>query len=69
MYRKRDSDDAQAIALATITMLDKLPDACPNDAYWSFGQLVNIVYGMLKNGTEYRMPEMKESNADIDKSN
>ncbi|WOO35664.1 IS110 family transposase [Anaerocolumna sp. AGMB13020] len=41
MYRKSDSDDAQAIALATITMLDTLPDACPNDAYWSLGQLVN----------------------------
>lgn len=41
MYRKSDSDDAQAIALATITMLDSLPDACPNDAYWSLGQLVN----------------------------
>lgn len=22
-------------------MLDELPDACPNDAYWSIGQLVN----------------------------
>jgi hypothetical protein len=41
MYKKSDSDDAQAIALATITMLDTLPDACPNDAYWSLGQLVN----------------------------
>lgn len=41
MYRKSDSDDAQAIALATITMLDTLPDACPNDTYWSLGQLVN----------------------------
>lgn len=41
MYRKSDSDDAEAIALATITMLDMLPDACPNDAYWSLGQLVN----------------------------
>lgn len=41
MYRKSDSDDAQAIALATINMLDTLPDACPNDAYWSLGQLVN----------------------------
>ena len=35
MYRKSDSDDAEAIALATLNMLDKLPDACPNDAYWS----------------------------------
>lgn len=32
-------------------------------------RLVNIVYGMLKSGTKYRMPEMKASNADIDKSN
>jgi predicted lactoylglutathione lyase len=24
-------------------------------------RLVNIIYGMLKNGTEYRMPEVKES--------
>jgi len=41
MYKKSDSDDAQAIALATINMLDSLPDACPNDAYWSLSQLVN----------------------------
>ena len=41
MYKKSDSDDAQAIALATINMLEELPDACPNDAYWSLGQLVN----------------------------
>ena len=27
MYRKSDSDDAEAIALATLNMLDKLPDA------------------------------------------
>lgn len=26
MYRKSDSDDASAIALATLNMLDKLPD-------------------------------------------
>ena len=41
MYKKSDSDDAQAIALATINMLEELPDVCPNDAYWSLGQLVN----------------------------
>ncbi len=41
MYRKSDSDDAAAIALATVNMLDTLPDACPNDAYWSLGQLVH----------------------------
>jgi hypothetical protein len=27
MYRKSDSDDAEAIALATLNMLDKLPAA------------------------------------------
>lgn len=32
-------------------------------------RLVNILYGMLKRGTEYRMPEIKESNIDTDKSN
>ena len=32
MYRKSDSDDAGAIALATLTMLDTLPDAWPNNA-------------------------------------
>lgn len=38
MYKKSDSDDAEAITLATINMLDKLLDACQNDAYWSIGQ-------------------------------
>lgn len=51
MYRKSDSDDAQAIALATITMLDKLPDACPNDAYWSLGQLVNRRDNIMRHRT------------------
>ncbi len=40
MYRKSDSDDAEAIALATINLLHKLPDACPNNAYWSLAQMV-----------------------------
>lgn len=48
MYRKSDSDDAGAIALATINMLDKLPDACPNDAYWSLGQLVHRRDNIMK---------------------
>ena len=41
MFKKSDSFDARAVALVTITMLDELPDACPNDAYWSLGQLVS----------------------------
>ena len=51
MYRKSDSDDAEAIALATLNMLDKLPDACPNDAYWSLGQLVHRRDNIVKQRT------------------
>ena len=51
MYRKSDIDDAEAIALATLNMLDKLPDACPNDAYWSLGQLVHRRDNIMKQRT------------------
>ena len=51
MYRKSDSDGAEAIALATLNMLDKLPDACPNDAYWSLGQLVHRRDNIMKQRT------------------
>ena len=51
MYRKSDSDDAEAIALATLNMLDKLPDACPNDAYWSLGKLVHRRDNIMKQRT------------------
>ena len=51
MYRKSDSDDAEAIVLATLNMLDKLPDACPNDAYWSLGQLVHRRDNIMKQRT------------------
>ena len=51
MYRKSDSDDAEAIALATLNMLDKLPDACPNDAYWSLGQLAHRRDNIMKQRT------------------
>lgn len=42
---------AEAIALATLNMLDKLPDACPNDAYWSLGQLVHRRDNIMKQRT------------------
>lgn len=32
-------------------MLDKLPDACPNDAYWSLGQLVHRRDNIMKQRT------------------
>lgn len=41
MYQKNDSYDAEAVALVLINMLDKLPDAIPDDAYWTLSQLVN----------------------------
>lgn len=47
-YRKSDIDDACAIALATLNMLDTLPDACPNDAYWSLGKLVHRRDNIMK---------------------
>lgn len=41
MYQKSDSYDAEAVALVLINMLDKLPDAVPDDVYWTLNQLVN----------------------------
>lgn len=41
MFKKSDRDDARAVAIVTINMFHELPDACPNDAYWSLGQLVH----------------------------
>ena len=35
MYQKSDSYDAEAVALVLINMLDKLPDAIPDDKYWT----------------------------------
>ena len=51
MYRKSDSDDAEAIALATLNMLDKLPDACPNDAYWSLVSWCIVEDNIMKQRT------------------
>ena len=41
MYQKSDSYDAEAVALVLINMLDRLPDAVPDDKYWTLSQLVN----------------------------
>ena len=41
MYQKSDSYDAEAVALVLINLLDKLPDAVPDDKYWTLSQLVN----------------------------
>ena len=39
MYQKSDSYDAEAVALVLINMLDRLPDAVPDDKYWTLSQL------------------------------
>lgn len=58
MYRKSDSDDAEAIALATLNMLDKLPDACPN---------VNLSqYKKIENQWAKAISEGKEVTVNID---
>lgn len=41
MYQRSGSYDAEAVALDLINMLDKLPDAIPDDKYWTLEQLVN----------------------------
>ena len=41
MYQKSDSYDAEAVALVLINLLDRLPDAIPDDQYWTLSQLVN----------------------------
>lgn len=41
MYQKSDSYDAEAVVLVLINMLDRLPDAIPDDKYWTLGQLMN----------------------------
>ena len=37
MYQKSDSYDAEAVALVMINMLDRLPNAVPDDKYWTLG--------------------------------
>ncbi len=41
MYQKSDSYEAEAVALVLINMLDRLPDAVPDDKYWILSQQVN----------------------------
>ncbi len=40
-YKKNDSYDAQCVARVAINELNKLPDAMPEDMYWTLSQLVN----------------------------
>ncbi|MDE6747588.1 MAG: transposase, partial [Lachnospiraceae bacterium] len=40
-YKKNDSYDAQCVARVAINELNNLPDAMPEDMYWTLSQLVN----------------------------
>ena len=40
-YKKNDSYDAQCVARVAINELHNLPDAMPEDMYWTLSQLVN----------------------------
>lgn len=40
IYKKDDSHDAEAVALVLINKLDTLPDAVPDDVYWTLSQLM-----------------------------
>lgn len=38
-YKKNDSYDVQCVARVAINELNKLPDAMPEDMYWTLSQL------------------------------
>jgi transposase len=54
--KKDDGYDASCIANVLLYRLDELPDACPNDAFWTLAQLVNrresIVIALVKLKTQ-----------------
>jgi len=54
MYQKSDSYDAEAVALVVINKLDTLPDAIPDDAYWTLSQLVHRKDSIKKHQTRLK---------------
>ncbi len=40
-YKRNDSYDAQCVVRAAINELNKLPDAMPEDIYWTLSRLAN----------------------------
>lgn len=54
MYQKSDSYDAEAVALVVINKLDTLPDAIPDDAYWTLSQLVHRKDNIKKHQTRLK---------------
>lgn len=74
--QKSDSWDAECIATVLVRKLDKLPDANPQDVYWTIGQLVTRRNGLVKalislknqlhTQLSYHYPSYKKFFSDID---
>ncbi len=54
MTKKNDSFDALCVANVLLEKLDELPDANPEDSYWTLKQLVNRRDGIVKDGTRLK---------------
>jgi transposase len=74
--QKSDSWDAECVAKILLNKLDNLPDANPQDIYWTVGQLVARRYAMVKTGIalknqlhqqlSYHYPSYQKFFSDID---
>ncbi|SDO04895.1 Transposase [Paenibacillus sp. yr247] len=73
---KSDSWDADCVGKILLNKLDMLPDANPQDIYWTIGQLVTRRYGLVKAGIalknqlhqqlSYHYPSYQKFFSDID---
>lgn len=54
IMEKNDEYDAYAVATVLINQLQKLPDAKPEDSYWTLSQLVNRREKLVKDGTRLK---------------
>jgi len=53
-FKKDDEYDAYAVATVLINKLHELPDAKPEDAHWTLGQLVSRREKLVKDGTRLK---------------
>jgi transposase len=54
MYEKNDEHDAHAVATVLISQLHDLPDAKPEDNYWTLSQLVGRRDILVKDGIRFK---------------
>jgi len=74
--RKSDSWDAFCVACVLLANLDNLPDANPQDLYWTIGQLVNrrsalvkaagVLMNQLHNQLSHHYPSYKKFFSEVD---